>query len=276
MLCHLVGLRPDAAVHGRHHVVLAVRAETGAAEVRGRDPCLQRRLGRRRDRRDGRQLRQDHLQLHWPAGAFRRADLGQHPWPARQPAGEQLRLSAGRPGASVQPPGRVGPGQDRNGHGADFRLHVPQQLRERQFRVVRQDAGHHRGALRSSARAGRVGQPRWRHPLHRRGLPDRCLLCATEGLLREVRRAGLPGAGRSGDHPQRLAGSDRARHAVQRQEPRSGRQLHRGAHARSADLPPQRQDGAQRWRTHLHGVRQVLPGWRHLWRVPVRQAAADR
>ncbi len=47
------------------------------------------------------------------------------------PQVEQLRLPAGRPGASVQPPGRMGPGEDRRRHRADLRFHVPQQLRER-------------------------------------------------------------------------------------------------------------------------------------------------
>ncbi len=273
---HLVGVRPDAAVHGRHHFVVALRAQARPAEVRRRDPRLQRGLGRRRDRRDGRQLRQDHLQLHRPAAALRGADRGHHPWSARQPAGEQLRLSAGRSGASVQPPGRARPGEDRAGDRQDQRFHVPQQLRERSLRSVRRNADPHRGTLRPSDRAGRVGQPGWRHPLHRPGLPDRCLLRAAQGFLREVRRAGLPGARRGGDHPERLAGGDGARHPLQRQEPGGGRQLHRSAHARSADLPPQRQDGAQRRRAHLDGVRQILSGRRHFRRVPIRSSAGHR
>ena len=81
--------------------------------------------------------------------------------------------------------------------------------------------------------------------------------CARLKAFSEKFGVQVPGARRSGDYHERLAGSDGARHPVQRQEPRGGRQLHRSAHARPADLPPQRQDGALRRRT-LHGMRQEL------------------
>ncbi len=167
VLRHLVGVRPDAAVHGRHHFVLALRAQARPAEVRRRDPRLQRGLGRRRDRGDGRQLRQDHLQLHRPTAALRGRNLRHHSRPAGQPAGEQLRLSVGRSGAPVQPPGRARSGEDRAGDRQDQRFHVPQQLRERSLRPVRRNADPYRGTLRPSDRASRVGQPRGRYPLHR-------------------------------------------------------------------------------------------------------------
>ena len=67
--------------------------------------------------------------------------------------------------------------------------------------------------------------------------------CARLKAFSEKYGVQVYGARRSSHHPERLAGSHRSRHPVQRQAPGRGRQLHRSAHARPVDLSPQRQDG---------------------------------
>ena len=97
----------------------------------------------------------------------------------------------------------------------DHRLHVPQQLRERRFRSVQSDA--RRRSRRNSAISSRSME--WVSlggGIHFTGenYPLEKLCRPAEGLLRQIRRAGLSGAGRSLDHQVDNAGSDGARHAL--------------------------------------------------------------
>ncbi len=128
-----------------------------------------RGLCRLRDRRSRLPCRQDHLQLDRPADALRDPVLC---------IIRGLRLNPGVSSSSfdladpARPFSRLGEWdlKNRTGHGADLRFHDPQQLRERRFRSLRQDARRHRAEVRPPVEEGRLGVARRRHSFHRREL----------------------------------------------------------------------------------------------------------